>query len=75
MIQREHRDPGFLLLMAGGCASFVGVSSFNSIQGFLELDPGNLQRVPLSYQEFVFGVSGNATRNVAESEVKGLSKL
>ena len=45
-----------------------------SFEGFFEENPGHFQGVPLGDQKFVFGVSFDATHNVAELEVKGLSE-
>ena len=49
--------------------------SFESFKGFFKEDPSYLQGIPPSDQKFVFGISFNAARNVAESKVKSLSEL
>ena len=45
-----------------------------SFDGFSQADPGYLKGVPLGNEEFVFDVSFDATRDVAESQVECLSK-
>ena len=61
-----------LLLAAHGClTSFFSIKLF---KGFFQKYPRYLERVPLGYEEFVFDVSGYATRDVAKPEVVGLSK-
>ena len=61
----------FLLAICRSLTSFFSVKSF---KGFFQKDPHYFEGVPLSYEEFVFDVSCYAARNVAESEVVGLSK-
>ena len=62
----------FLLATCGSLTSFFSIESF---EGFFQKYPRYFEGVPLGYQKFVFDVSCQATRNVAESEVIDLSKL
>ena len=61
----------FLLAACGGLTGFFSIESF---KGFLQEYPCYLEGVPLSYEEFVFDVPCYTARNMAESEVVGLSK-
>ena len=47
---------------------------FESFKGFFKKNPSYFQGVPLGDQKFMFGVSFDATCNVAELEVKSLSE-
>ena len=49
--------------------------SIESFEGFFQKYPHYFEGVPLGYQKFVFDVSCQATRDVAESEMIDLSKL
>ena len=52
----------------------TGFFSVESFKGFLQKYPRYLEGVPLSYEEFVFNVSGYAARDVAKPKVVDLSK-
>ena len=52
-----------------------GFFSIKSFEGFFQKYPRYFEGVPLGYQKFVFDVSCQTTRNVAQSEVIDLSKL
>ena len=67
---RDQRAPVFLLATCRGLTSFSSVKSF---QGFFQEYPRYFEGVPLGYEELVFNISFDATRNVAESHVKRLS--
>ena len=41
--------------------------SVKSFDGFFQEDPGYFERIPLGDKEFVFDVSFDAARNVAET--------
>ena len=64
--------PVFLLVTCGSLTSFFSIESF---EGFFQKYPRYFEGVPLGYQKFVFDVSCQTARNVAESEVIDLSKL
>ena len=66
--------PGAPVLLAT-CGSLTGFFSIKSFEGFFQKYPRYFEGVPRGYQKFVFDVSCQATRNVAESEVIDLSKL
>ena len=59
-------DSSFLLATSGGLVWF-GVSSVETFECFFKIDPGYFEGVPLGDQEFVFDVSLDAARDVAES--------
>ena len=62
----------FLLVTCGSLTSFFSIESF---EGFFQKYPRYFEGVPLGHQKFVFDVSCQTARNVAESEVINLSKL
>jgi hypothetical protein len=64
--------PAFLLAT---CRSLTGFFSIKSFEGLFQEYPRYFEGVPLSYQKFVFDVSCQATRDMAESEMVDLSKL
>ena len=61
----------FLLATCGSLTSFFSVESFKS---FFQEYPRYFERVPLSYEEFMFDVSCYTVRDMAKSKVVGLSK-
>ena len=65
------KGSSILLATSGSLTSFFSIESF---KGFFQEYPRYFEGVPLSYEEFVFDVPCYATRNVAKSEVVGLSK-
>ena len=63
-----------LQLLLATCRSLTSFFSIESFTGFFQEYPHYFEGVPLGYEEFVFGVSDYAARDVAESKVVGLSK-
>ena len=63
-----------LQLLLATCGSLTSFFSVESFKGFFQEYPHYLKGVPLSYEEFVFDVSGYTARDVAESEVVNLSE-
>ena len=56
------------------CGSLSGFFSIESFEGFFQEYPRYFEGVPLSYEEFVFDVSGYTARDMAESKVVDLPK-
>ena len=65
---------GGLQLLLATCGSLASFFSIESFKGFFQEYPRYLEGIPLSYKEFVFNVSCYTTRDMAKSEVVGLSK-
>ena len=63
----------FLLATRGTLIGF-GIFSIEAFECPSQVNPSYFEGVPLSNQEFVFDVPFDAARNVAESQVKRLSK-
>ena len=63
-----------LQLLLATCRSSTSFFSIESFNGFFQEYPRYFEGVPLSYEEFVFDVSGYTARDVAESEVVNLSE-
>ena len=63
-----------LLLATGGGLVGFGIFLIELFGCSSQVNPSYFESVPLSDQEFVFDVSFDATRNVAKSQVKRLSK-
>ena len=61
----------FLLATCGSLTSFFSIESFKS---FFQEYPRYFEGVPLSYEKFVFNVPCYTARDMAESEMVGLSK-
>ena len=66
-------DSSVLLTTRGSLARF-GIFSIEMFECLSQVNPSGFEGVPLSDQEFVFGVPLDATRDVAKSQVKCLSK-
>ena len=58
------------------CRSLVrfGIFSIETFDRVPQVNPSYFKGAPLSNQEFVFDISFDATRDVAKSQVKRLSK-
>ena len=54
------------------CGSLPSFFSIESFEGFFQEYPHYFEGVPLSYEEFVFDVSGYTARDMAKSEVVDL---
>ena len=68
----RSRAPVFLLAARRSLTGFFSIESF---EGFFQKYPRYFEGVPLGYKEFVFDVSCQTTRNMAESEMIDLSQL
>ena len=73
---------GVVFVSSGGssillatCGSLTGFFPIESFESFFQKYPRYFKGVPLGYQKFVFDVSCQTARNVAESEVINLSEL
>ena len=62
----HQRAPAFLLVTCGGLIQF-GTFPVKAFECFSQVNPSYFKGVPLSNQKFMFNVSLDATRNVAES--------
>ena len=59
-------DSSFLLMTSGSLVRF-SVFSVETFEGYSQINPSYFKGVPLGDQKFVFDVSLDAARNVAES--------
>ena len=64
-----------LQLLLATCGSLTHFFSIESFKGFFQEYPRYFEGVPLGYKEFVFDVSHDTTRDMAESKVIDLSEL
>ena len=68
--------PGAPVFLLAACGSLVGfgILSVEAFECSSQVNPSYFEGVPLSNQKFMFDVPFDATRNVAKSKVKCLSK-
>ena len=66
-------DIGGLQFLLATCRGLSNFSSVKSFEGLFQEYPRYFKGIPLGYEELVFDISFDATRNVAKPRVKRLS--